>query len=51
MPDALNLELPHRPAKPRDVGLTHVIDRGIGLRQAKDLLETCADFIDVIKLG
>lgn len=45
------LELPKRPEKPRDRGITHVIDRGVGLRQARDLLETSADFIDVLKLG
>lgn len=45
------LELPERTSKPRNTGITHVIDRGIGLRQAQDLLETAANFIDVIKLG
>jgi phosphosulfolactate synthase len=37
--------------KPRYAGITHVIDRGIGLRQARDLLETCGEFIDILKLG
>ncbi|MEL7038136.1 MAG: phosphosulfolactate synthase [Cyanobacteria bacterium J06592_8] len=45
------LELPERTRKPRNSGITHVIDRGIGLRQAEDLLETAANFIDFIKLG
>jgi phosphosulfolactate synthase len=45
------LELPERPGKPRNDGITHVMDRGIGLRQAQDLLETSADFIDLLKLG
>lgn len=45
------LELPSRTKKPRNCGITHVIDRGIGLRQAQDVLETCAEFIDFIKLG
>ncbi|NEQ39473.1 MAG: hypothetical protein F6K40_25735 [Okeania sp. SIO3I5] len=45
------LELPERKSKPRNTGITNVIDRGIGLRQAQDLLEIAANFIDVIKLG
>lgn len=45
------LELPERTSKPRNTGITHVIDRGIGWRQAQDLLETSADLIDFIKLG
>lgn len=43
--------LPTRSAKPRDVGVTHVIDKGMGLRQIDDLLETCSDYIDIVKLG
>ncbi|MGD1909480.1 MAG: phosphosulfolactate synthase [Rivularia sp. (in: cyanobacteria)] len=49
MPSFLNL--PQRTNKPRNTGITHVIDRGIGLRQAQDLLETSANYIDFIKLG
>jgi len=45
------LDLPSRPSKPRQVGITHVIDRGIGLRALEDMLETCAEFIDIVKLG
>jgi phosphosulfolactate synthase len=45
------LTLPIRPLKPRNFGITHVIDRGIGLNQMRDLLETSADYIDLLKLG
>ena len=45
------LELPQRSQKPRKTGITHVIDRGIGMRQARDLLETSGDLIDFLKLG
>ena len=45
------LELPQRMGKPRHTGITHVIDRGIGLRQVRDLLESCGDIIDILKLG
>ena len=45
------LSLPKRSAKPRDVGLTHVIDKGIGLNQLEDLLATSSGLIDVLKFG
>jgi phosphosulfolactate synthase len=45
------LTLPPRDPKPRNRGITHVIDKGLGLRQVQDLLETCAEFIDILKLG
>ena len=43
--------LPTRSPKPRDTGITHVIDKGLGLRQMEDLLETSSDYIDILKLG
>jgi phosphosulfolactate synthase len=45
------LTLPRRGNKPRERGITHVIDKGLGLRQVEDLLETGAEFIDIVKLG
>jgi phosphosulfolactate synthase len=45
------LVFPERQGKPRQRGITHVIDKGLGLRQVQDLLETSADFIDIVKLG
>src|ERR1044072_7433684 len=35
----------------RDGGLTHVIDKGIGLRAWEDVLETSGEYIDIVKLG
>ena len=35
----------------RDGGLTHVIDKGLGPRAWADVLDTCADYIDIVKLG
>src|SRR5579871_6226845 len=32
-------------------GLTHVIDKGLGPRAWEDVLETCGDLIDIVKLG
>ena len=52
MPDSDGfLDLPARPPKPRAQGLTHVIDKGLSLRQAEDLLETAGDYVDIVKLG
>lgn len=45
------LTFPQREPKPRERGITHVIDKGLGLRQVEDLLETSAEFIDIVKLG
>lgn len=42
--------LPGRKPKPRDEGLTMVIDKGMGLTETRDLLELAADYIDFIKL-
>jgi phosphosulfolactate synthase len=35
----------------RHVGLTHVIDKGLGPRAVEDLLETAGPYIDIVKLG
>jgi phosphosulfolactate synthase len=35
----------------RNGGLTHVIDKGLGPRAWEDVLETCGDYIDIVKLG
>lgn len=43
--------LPERTEKPRNSGLTMVMDKGISMRQAEDMMETSADFIDYVKLG
>lgn len=52
MPYNVNLPfLPERTQKPRKTGMTMVMDKGISLRQAEDLMETGADYIDFIKLG
>ncbi len=43
--------LPSRSPKPRDEGVTHVIDKGLGLAQVEDMLATCSNYIDIVKLG
>lgn len=47
----LDFPLRGRLAKPRDTGLTMVIDKGKGLAETKDILSVAAGFIDMIKLG
>jgi phosphosulfolactate synthase len=44
------LDLLPRSEKPRAKGLTMVLDKGLGLHQAEDLMEA-APYIDIIKLG
>ena len=45
------LDLPARSAKPREQGLTHVIDKGLNLREIEGLFDTAGCFVDVVKLG
>ena len=50
----MNIDLPHlpdRPAKPRKAGLTMVMDKGLGLKQAEQWLDTAGHLVDIIKLG
>jgi phosphosulfolactate synthase len=51
MPGPDFLDLPARTAKPRRTGITHVLDAGVPLREAADLLEMCGTYVDVWKLG
>jgi phosphosulfolactate synthase len=45
------LDLPARSPKPREVGVTHVIDKGLNLREIEGLFDTAGDYVDVVKLG
>jgi phosphosulfolactate synthase len=45
------LTMPKRSSKPRNVGITHVLDKGLGPSQIADLLTTAAPHIDIVKLG
>ena len=45
------LQVQAREPKPRQTGLTHVLDKGMGIRQVQDMLETAGEFIDILKLG
>ncbi len=45
------LDLPDRAAKPREQGITHVLDRGLSVGDAEGLLEVAGESIDLVKLG
>ena len=45
------LDLPDRSAKPREHGITHVLDRGLSLSEIDGMVEVAGAFIDVVKLG
>src|SRR6476646_6754685 len=45
------LDLPPRDPKPRERGLTHVIDKGLNLRDIEGMFDTAGDFVDIVKLG
>ena len=50
----MNFQLPHipnRPEKPRENGLTMIMDKGLSLSQADSLIESSGKYIDIIKLG
>jgi len=43
--------LPERTQKPRDKGITMVMDKGLSLRQVEDFLEVAGPYTDIVKLG
>jgi len=43
--------LPERAAKPRETGLTMVMDKGISVREAEDFVSVNEPYVDIIKLG
>ncbi len=52
MPDSDRfLDVPARSPKPRVQGLTHVIDKGMNLRDIEGLFDTAGEYVDVVKLG
>lgn len=43
--------VPERTQKPRQAGLTMVMDKGLSVREIEDMLETAGEHIDIVKLG
>ena len=45
------LDLGPRSGKPRETGITHVMDKGLTLDAIRGLAETAGEYIDIVKLG
>ena len=43
--------LPERPLKPRNSGLTMVMDKGLSIREAEDFMSVGSEYTDFVKLG
>jgi phosphosulfolactate synthase len=43
--------LPERPSKPRDSGITMVMDKGLSIREAEDFMSVGSEYTDFVKLG
>jgi len=43
--------LPPRPARPREEGITIMLDKGLSCRQVEDFLEISGEYVDIVKLG
>ena len=44
-------KVPERTVKPRQTGYTMVMDKGMSLREAADLVESSGEYVDIVKLG
>ena len=45
------MNIPHRPEKPRDTGITMMIDWGMGVAQQRDILDIAGAYIDIAKIA
>ena len=45
------LDLPERASKPREVGITALMDRGLSLAEVDGLMEVAGSAVDIVKLG
>jgi len=46
-----NIPIKKRREKPREIGLTVIIDEKLGLKVQEDFLDLMADYIDLVKIG
>jgi phosphosulfolactate synthase len=51
MQRALGLSVPDRSAKPRERGISNLVDDGHGIAQLEDILAMCHPYLDIVKLG
>jgi phosphosulfolactate synthase len=50
----MNFHLPHipeRPKKPRQLGLTMMMDKGLSLRETENFIESSSEYTDFVKFG
>ena len=45
------VRLADRSVKPREEGITHVLDRGLSIAQVDGMIEVAGAFVDIVKLG
>jgi phosphosulfolactate synthase len=43
--------IPERPSKPRNSGITMVMDKGLSIREAEDFISIGSEYTDYVKLG
>ena len=43
--------IPERPSKPRNSGITMVMDKGLSIREAEDFMSVGSEYTDFVKLG
>lgn len=43
--------IPTRTEKVREDGVTMVMDKGLSMRQAEDMIDSCGHLVDIVKLG
>jgi phosphosulfolactate synthase len=43
--------LPERTTKPRQIGFTMAMDKGMSVREAEDFMNCCSEHVDIVKLG
>ena len=43
--------IPERSAKPRENGLTMMMDKGLSIREAEDFISSTSQITDIVKLG
>lgn len=44
-------QLPERTTKPRNNGLTMVMDKGLSIEESKNFMNNCSPYVDILKLG
>jgi len=44
-------DLPERSKKPRQVGFTMAMDKGLSTRESEDFMNVCSEYVDIVKLG